>query len=250
MSLDSNDKKTISLETVNKINHVDAFHPEEFLVEYTDLATNEKRKRLPVAVQIAWFHLIYPLGRIAVDVVPENNCFVAKARVYPSYKAPVDCYLSEASASRSPDPQNPSISPREWAQTAAIGVALRYAGFDLPADFTGEKWESQGSEITNETIPTAASPVSLNISTNTVESPAGATEEKYEVVSNMSFKDKVNQARTVLCPIKKYADKTLGEVLKIDPRAINWIATKYNDNAGTKEAARVLCEYAVQETDA
>ena len=90
MSLDSNDKKTISLETVNKINHVDAFHPEEFLVEYTDLATNEKRKRLPVAVQIAWFHLIYPLGRIAVDVVPEklylipSKYWFSELALYPS----------------------------------------------------------------------------------------------------------------------------------------------------------------------
>lgn len=71
---------------LNQIQKVDGFNPEVFAVEYTDLITNDKRKRLPVMVQMAWFRLKYPEGRIAVSVSKGNDCFVATARIYPSYK--------------------------------------------------------------------------------------------------------------------------------------------------------------------
>ena len=114
-----------------EINRVEGFDPAAFAVEYTDMNTGEVRKRLPVMIQMAWFRLKYPEGRIAVEVTPAKDCFVAKARVYPSYKDGLECYLAEATASRGPDPDRPSVSPREWAQTAAVGVALRNAGFGL-----------------------------------------------------------------------------------------------------------------------
>ena len=114
-----------------EINRVEGFDPAAFAVEYTDMNTGEVRKRLPVMIQMAWFRLKYPEGRIAVGVSPARDCFVATARVYPSYKDGPECFLAEATASRGPDPARPSVSPREWAQTAAVGIALRNAGFGL-----------------------------------------------------------------------------------------------------------------------
>ena len=98
-----------------EIHQVEGFDPAAFAVEYTDMNTGEQRKRLPVMIQMAWFRLKYPEGRIAVEVTSAKDSFVAKARVYPSYKDGPECYLAEATASRGPDPAHPTVSPREWA---------------------------------------------------------------------------------------------------------------------------------------
>lgn len=68
-------------------------------VDFTDLNSQETRKRLPVMIQIAWFRLKYPEGKIAVQVTQGKDCFVATAKVYPSYKDGDECYLAEATAS-------------------------------------------------------------------------------------------------------------------------------------------------------
>lgn len=81
----SNDKAAM-LAKIASINHVDGFDPTPFAVDYTDLNTNETRKRLPVMIQIAWFRLLNPEGKIAVSVTPAKDCFVATARIYTSYK--------------------------------------------------------------------------------------------------------------------------------------------------------------------
>lgn len=50
------------------------------------------------------------------------------------------------------------------------------------------------------------------------------------------------------CPIKKHKNKTLGEVLREDPGAINWIATKYTGDADIVAAAKLLCEESLKAT--
>ena len=126
-----NDGKQAALSAIQKINAVEGFDPTPLAVEYVDLNTQEKRFRLPVMAQLAWFRLKYPEGRVAVAVTAAKDCFVATARVYPSYTTPPEQYLSEATASRGYQADKPTVSPREWAQTAAIGIALRNAGFGL-----------------------------------------------------------------------------------------------------------------------
>ena len=122
------------------INAVEGFNPEDYAVDYTDLNTKETRKRLPVIAQIAWFRLKYPMGKIALKIEQRGNLFVATARIHPDYKDSVDAYLSEATASRAKCDDIPSVSPREWAQTAAIGIALRNAGFGLQFSMAGESF--------------------------------------------------------------------------------------------------------------
>ena len=98
---------------LSTIHKVEGFDPSAYAIDYTDLNTGETRKRLPVMAQMAWFRLVYPEGKLSVTVTPGKDCFVATARVYPSYKDPVDCFLAEATASRGYDPAKPSVSPRE-----------------------------------------------------------------------------------------------------------------------------------------
>ena len=131
MSQNNSNDKAAMLAKIEGINKVDGFDPTPFAVDYTDLETGEVRKRLPVMIQMAWFRMKYPEGRIAITVSPGKDCFVATAKVYPSYKDGAECYLAEATASRGYLADKPSVSPREWAQTAAVGIALRNAGFGL-----------------------------------------------------------------------------------------------------------------------
>lgn len=203
---------------IAEINRVEGFDAGEFAVEYTDMETGETRKRLPVVVQIAWFRLKYPEGKIAVNAVPEDGGFTAAARIYANYRDGAECYLAEAQAWRGPDEAKPGVSAREWAQTAAIGIALRNAGFGLQVD-AAEPGDRASS--TPETQATAPTP-----------------------------EDILERAMNTPCPITKYSGKTLGEVLVIDPNALNWVANKFTGNAEISEAAKTICEYAVRQASA
>ena len=59
-----NDEKQAVLSAIQKINAVEGFDPTPLAVEYVDLNTQEKRLRLPVMAQLAWFRLKYPEGRV------------------------------------------------------------------------------------------------------------------------------------------------------------------------------------------
>ena len=236
---------------LSRIHQVEGFDPSALAVEYTDLITQEKSKRLPVMGQLAWYRLKYPEGKLALSVRPENDCFVATARVYVSYKDPENCYLSEATASRKYDPAKPSVSPREWAQTAAIGIALRNAGFGLQFNAAGDEFDSPApDELGASTIPAApitpptANPQIAVTIDQTPPAPAQvAPPEPVELTPEQQFQ----QACAVMCPIKKHKDKTLGEVLNLDPNAINWLATKFGGDEQVKAAAAFICSYALQQ---
>lgn len=284
MSQNKETDKAAMRAVISKINAVEGFDPEPFAVEYTDLESGETRKRLPVMVQMAWFRLKYPEGKIKTKVTSGKDCFVATAKVYPSYKDSDDCYLAEATASRGYLAEKPSVSPREWAQTAAVGIALRNAGFGLQFGMAGEDFPDvapdelglmEGSagiqaEIaeTGEAIP-APEPVQTQeaetqIPQNVTAMPASQMQRPVAPVSvpqqgaapqepvqqELSYEERIQQAMSMPCPIKKYAGKTLGDLVVTDPKALNWIVNKFHDDKGTNEAARLICEYALGEASA
>lgn len=243
---------------LNTINQVDGFDPSQLTVDYVDLTTQEKRKRLPVMAQLAWFRLRHPEGKIALHVEPVKDYFVATARVYISYKEPADCYLSEAAASRKYDPLKPTVSPREWAQTAAIGIALRNAGFGLQFSATGDGFDSNAPDelgIENGIMPPALTP------TDTPSAPQPGSEtpaatvappapEPEPVSVELTPEQKFEQACAVVSPIKKHGGKTLGEVLNTEPRAINWLAAKFSGDETIRAAAEYICNYAMEQAPA
>ena len=245
-----NNPNNAALQTsiLNNIHKVEGFDPSVYAIDYTDLSTGETRKRLPVMAQLAWFRLVYPEGKIAISVAPGHDCFVATARVYPSYKEPIDCYLAEATASRGVDPSKPSVSPREWAQTAAVGIALRNAGFGLQFGAAGDEYSPNAPNELNIVIDPV--PVSNGNAMGEVgqysapipipsEPPKEPTpEEKYQMAANMQW------------PTKKHAGRTLGEVLQMDPTAITWLANKYSGNPAISAAAKFMCEFAVSHAGA
>lgn len=244
MSQVNSNEKTAMLEVIGKINAVEGFDPSVFAVDYTDLSSGEVRKRLPVMTQIAWFRMKYPEGRIAVSAVPNGDCFVATARVYAHYKDGENEFLAEATASRAPAQDKPSVSAREWAQTAAIGVALRNAGFGLQFAIAGEDF----SDLAPNELGTAQPAPATNPAPATVEVQA---EEKpvTPVVAmperELTLEERYQQAINVVCSIKKFAGKTLGDVVKMEPGFVKWVAEKYTgEDEKLRESAKVICEYA------
>ena len=237
---------------LNTINKVEGFDPSALAVEYIDLTTQEKRKRLPVMAQLAWFRLKHPEGKIAISVEGVKDYFVATARIYVSYKDPVECYLAEATASRKYDPLKPTVSPREWAQTAAVGIALRNAGFGLQFGAAGDDMENQvPDELGAGVTPPAATPVDQigsQIENDSSGTPAAlpAPEPVVELTPEQQFE----KACAVVSPIKKHFGKTLGEVLNQDPRAIKWLANSYNGDLQIKAAAAFICNHSLEQASA
>ena len=178
------------------------------------------------------------------QVSPGKDCFVATARIYPSYKDPVDCYLAEATASRGPDASKPSVSPREWAQTAAVGIALRNAGFGLQFSAAGDDF----ADMAPDELP--AGEMDMHREPPAMEQPVQAEQAEIEPAYEpevLTEEQRLEQAFQKPCPIKKYSGKTLGEVLAMDPNAIAWVANKYKDNQELSDAARLICEHAMQQ---
>lgn len=65
----------------------------------------------------------------------------------------------------------------------------------------------------------------------------------------MTYEEKYKKALAMACPIAKYKEKnyTLGQVLGCDPKAIKWLAEKFTGDTEIKEAAQLICDYAVRE---
>ena len=249
MSQNNSNDKAAMLAMIEKINEVTGFDPAPFAVDYTDSNTGEVRKRLPVMIQMAWFRMKYPEGKIAVQVTPAKDCFVATARVYPKYSDPVDAYLAEATASRGYLADKPSVSPREWAQTAAVGIALRNAGFGLQFSMAGEDFEENAPNELGMTENGAKNQAPQSTIPEQVRTPQ--VQEEYTampaVPKELTQEEKLQQAMAKPCPIAKFSGKTLGEVLPMDPGAITWVATKFKGDEELVAAARFICDYAAQQ---
>jgi len=218
-------------ELIRGINAVEGFDPVTLAVDYTDLTTNETRKRLPVMAQVAWFRLKYPEGRIAITVKPVNDFFVATARVYVHYNDPPENFLAEASASRGRSEDKPTVSVREWAQTAAVGIALRNAGFGLQFHACGESFDEPAVDELGTAAQAEEKPKPA-----IVREPA--PEPEPEVLT-------YEKALTLLCPIGKYSGKTLGEVAVIDPKALVWVVEKFTGEQQLKDGAKLICDRAI-----
>ncbi len=245
MSQNNSNEKQGSMDLIKKINEVKGFNPELFLEEYTDLKTGETRPYLPVLIRMAWCRMLYPESKFAVSVTPIKNGFSATARVYFSYKDPVDSYVSEASASRTYNADNAAAPLREWAQTAALGVALRNAGFGLQFSLAGDEFNSPGSnEWTDGENSSADTEVTSD--NDTAEAVEYVVEEA-PPAKVLTPEEKYASASQVICPISKFAGKTLNEVLMMDPGAIKWLAEKYTGNEDVKAAAKFMLDYSLQQ---
>lgn len=258
--------RAAAIAKVGTINAVEGFDPAPLAIDISDMNTGSVRYRLPVMAQMAWFRLKYPEGRISVSVKPGgkdstgNAYFIADARIYAHYSHATECYLSEGSASRGQLPDKPTVSPREWAQTAAIGMALRNAGFGLQFAVAGESYEdntlnelagisfAEAPGSFSGTTPPGSSQAHIVSPEQTQEQPE-PQESPPGYVPPQPEPSPLDRASAMLCPIVKYKDKTLGEMVRIDPKALMYVSdngSKYGDEVA--QCAKLICETALQQT--
>jgi len=246
--------KIAALAKIGTINAVQGFDPAALAVDYIDMNTGETRTRLPVMAQMAWFRLKYPEGRFTLNVTAGKDCFIAAARVYAHYTDPVDNYLSEATASRGSLPSKPSVSAREWAQTAALGIALRNAGFGLQFNTAGEGFDEMAVNELKQPLPFNLEPDKEPVASPAVALPSGTFPVGEPAVAVIpaatpsaitpTAEDPLEAAMKMPCPVSKFKGKTLGDVVSLDPGAIVWIAQKYSKDPAISEAAQLICEHA------
>lgn len=246
-SNEKNEKSRI-IAKIEEINRIDGFDPSVFAIDFTDIGSGEKRKRLLVITQIAWFRMKYPEGKLAIQVSKENDFVVATARIYPNYKDAPDAYLAEATASCVYCSEKPSLSPLELAQTAALSVALQNAGFGLQFQISGE---DLGSTVPNELGPNNSVKLPAKTGDGIPEvTPPAIPDEDKPVQRELTQEEKIQKAMLYPCPITKHKGKTLGDVLKSDPGAVNWVATKFTGDQEIMNAAKMICEYALNQAAA
>ena len=243
MSSQDSNQKEVMIERISQINRVEGFDPTPFALELTDLNTMKVRTIIPVSVQIAWFKMKYPDGKIAVSVqnVRGDDRYIASAKIYAHYKDAVECYLAEGSAMKGKNPDNPEISAIEWAQTTAIGVALRNAGFGL--QFAVSNSETVTGENASETvIPEKKAKKTEE------ENPeeTSVTKIEPEIKQEPTLEERVQKAMELPCPMAKYRGLTLGDLLREDPKALDYMARKYQGDEKAVEAAKLICEFALK----
>lgn len=243
MSSQDSNQKEVMIERISQINRVEGFDPTPFALELTDLNTMKVRTIIPVSVQIAWFKMKYPDGKIAVSVqnVRGDDRYIASAKIYAHYKDAVECYLAEGSAMKGKNPDNPEISAIEWAQTTAIGVALRNAGFGL--QFAVSNSETVTGENASETVIPEKKAKKTE---EEIPEETSVTKIEPEVKQEPTLEERVQKAMELPCPMAKYRGLTLGDLLREDPKALDYMARKYQGDEKAVEAAKLICEFALK----
>lgn len=243
MSSQDSNQKEVMIERISQINRVEGFDPTPFALELTDLNTMKVRTIIPVSVQIAWFKMKYPDGKIAVSVqnVRGDDRYIASAKIYAHYKDAVECYLAEGSAMKGKNPDNPEISAIEWAQTTAIGVALRNAGFGL--QFAVSNSETVTGENASETVIPEKKAKKTE---EEIPEETSVTKIEPEIKQEPTLEERVQKAMELPCPMAKYRGLTLGDLLREDPKALDYMARKYQGDEKAVEAAKLICEFALK----
>ncbi len=240
MSQENSNENAATIAALKQLNKVEGFDPSEFAETEIDKETGKVRQHLSVAVQTAWFRLKYPEGRISVTAVLNGENCIATARIFPNYKDGENEFLAEATAMCCVTEENLSGSPADCAQRKAVSAALLNAGFGL--QFTiGGIGMGTASIKTDERTDTAS--VESVITEHSVNVKAESVVSSKPVVE-LTPEEQYRLALKCPCPINKYKDKTLGDLVKIDPKALAWIAEKFTGNNEIQAAAITICEYA------
>ena len=248
-------EKVILSENFTPINPnltVENFNPAEYLKEYKN-TSGDVVLRLPFNALLMWFWRIYPEGKIAVETRPGNNVVIAKAKVYANRTDALDAYIAEGESSRGPSPDMPSVNPRNWAQTAAIATALRYAGFgayevdivgDEPESITGE-FDSLLDGNTKPVAPKAANKVINDIvdGETVEETPVPNDEPDFDAMTN---DEAVAAAGNVKVPRGKYEGKTMNEVILQNPGYPSYVLKNFDHDSLVYKAAKVLVDAAAR----
>ena len=132
-------------------------------------------------------------------------------------------------------------------QTAAIGIALRNAGYGLQFAAAGDSFDAPAVDELGGIIwsedgtgqDTPAPGMTVSAPQDSLANTSSAQKEPA---------DPLAQAMSMPCPISKYSGKKLGDVLHMDQHAILWVANKFSGDPNISAAAKLICEQAMEES--
>lgn len=237
---------------VNPNLQVEDFNPEEYVVDYTN-SNGEKLSRLPFNPQLTWFWLRYPDGKISVETRPGKSVVIAKARVYANRNDPVDAFIAEGESSRGISSDIPSINPRNWAQTAAIATALRYAGFGLGYDLAGEEPETITGEwdsLMDEPAPAVEKKAPKTSIDGIVEGektePVAPKKSEGPDYSSMTEDEALAAASAVVFTNGKFKGKTVAQALHENSRYAVYVLEHFDHEDPIYKAVKVVNDAAMR----
>ena len=174
----------------------------------------------------------YPEGKISVNVSQSNGCVMARARIYPKYNEEERCYLSEITIAKAMNDSKSFETLISETQYEAVSLAIQTAcsfGGNQPVVVTDTSKKEEVVEAD--------------------EYQVDGKEPEALKDKELTYEEKYKKALAMACPIAKYKEKnyTLGQVLGCDPKAIKWLAEKFTGDTEIKEAAQLICDYAVRE---
>jgi len=236
----------------NKAFCIDGFDPASLVEEFTDKKSNEFHI---ATARVAWFRLIYPEGKISLEVEEnqEKQECMATARIYTKFDAPEDHYIAKATCKQQPD-SGAVLSPLESAQTNAVSMALMNAGFIIP-DVSDESAQipTVGKQDAGQTPAPAQTTNQTKNQSGNAETVKTATAPQAQAqqpapqaqaqpapdYSNMTYED----ACKVPCPLHTNKGVPLGQLVALEPGAVSYLA-RSSFNEKVKKAAQIICNKA------
>lgn len=224
-------KKKSNVISINMALCPDGFDPRTLIREFTD--KNSGMFNMALA-RIAWFRLVYPKGKIALEDTGDNAGNICKvtAKVYTDFELPEDHFIAKASCRCEPDAEGfyPSLAAT---QEGAVSAALRIAGFIIPGVLDGGIQTPADDTKNDEQSSMQGEPAA------TAQLPA-ANETSDEELVNMTYEE----AYQVLCPLSSNKDVPLGALVVRDPGTLKYLRDNANDHR-VRRAADVICGMAV-----
>ena len=130
--------------------------------------------------------------------------------------------------------------------THLVGIALRNAGFGLQFGAAGDAFETPAVDELGGIIWTGE-PTDV-LSPNISASPSSPAPSAPPAAAPQPTETPLEKALKKPCPISKYTGKTLGDVLKMDPKALVWVANKFTGDDEISAAAKLICEQAAAQS--
>ena len=242
------DARENSLAALRSVNAVAGFDP--MSVSYY-VSTEEGRFRLctPIRVQIMWLRKVYPDAKIRTKVRVETiansdgssrNVYVAHAWIYASRTDPESAYLSEGEVERPTEDLSSSI--RETTATLAIGIALRNAGFIAVDEniIGGDSVMDNESTAQKEDAKAIVTPSGMpdNSAFSITEGKGTLIEKQPKNAVSRGDADRLLDAQRMPFPFSSHNGKTMGEVMAIDRKAIEYVLRR--GSAEQQAAAAIL----------
>jgi len=208
---------------IPEVNPVAGFDPSVYARELEN-DDGSKSLYLDVKFRLLWFRLCYPEGKIVNEVINmDSRSAVVCCRLYAKRTDEDKQYLSKAYAQRFFSEAKYGERFLEFAETAAVGRALAYAGFGTQFCSGGENGDGCIDS------PLGKKAFDLDMCNESANPPlfADNNADTNFISEEMMTCEK---AKSIVVDFGCYKGKTLGEIVAVKPADILWFAKNYVGN--------------------